>query len=477
MCSKTTIAVGLMLVLAQVGLAAVDPSLVGWWRLDEGGGTVAIDSSGTGNNGELMGGPQYVAGILRGALEFNGTDQFVEVPHAPILTVDTEVTVMCWFNTGRAGGGTGDNWQGLIAKSNGPRSYSLYTRINNVFHFSVGASFVGSSSTGTFTLNEWTHVAAQVVDGHHQYYINGEDAGTGGAGTILPGAADTGPVYIGRTAEGLAARAFLGMIDDARIYTRALSQEEVADAMKGNLFPIAENPLPADESPDVVRDVDLSWTAGEFAQTHNVYFGAVWDDVNAASTDNPLGVLVSQGQSTDTFDPGRLGFSQTYYWRVDEVNAAPDSTVFKGDVWGFTVEPFSIPIDSVTATASSSFGASGPEKTVDGSGMAGDLHGASAGDMWISGGIPATIEYAFDRAYKLHELWIWNSNQLIEAFVGFGAKDVVIEHSLDGENWTVLDGVGPLAGATGSEGYAHNNTIDFGGAVAQHVRATVNSVQ
>jgi len=57
------------------------------------------------------------------------------------------------------------------------------------------------------------------------------------------------------------------------------------------------------------------------------------------------------------------------------------------------------------------------------------------------------------------------------------AKDVVIEHSLDGENWTVLEGVGPLAQATGTEGYAHNNTIDFGGAVAQHVRVTVNSVQ
>ncbi|MCH8217480.1 MAG: hypothetical protein IH892_11990, partial [Planctomycetes bacterium] len=73
--------------------------------------------------------------------------------------------------------------------------------------------------------------------------------------------------------------------------------------------------------------------------------------------------------------------------------------------------------------------------------------------------------------------WIWNSNQLIEAFVGFGAKDVVIEHSLDGENWTVLDGVGPLAQATGIDGYAHNNTIDFGGVMAQHVRVTVNSVQ
>ena len=46
-------------------------------------------------------------------------------------------------------------------------------------------------------------------------------------------------------------------------------------------------------------------------------------------------------------------FGQTYYWRVDEVNAPPDSTVYKGDVWSFTVEPYGYPIKPVKATASS----------------------------------------------------------------------------------------------------------------------------
>ena len=97
--------------------------------------------------------------------------------------------------------------------------------------------------------------------------------------------------------------------------------------------------------------------------------------------------------------------------------------------------------------------------------------------MWISAGVPATIEYAFDGVYSLHELWIWNSNQLIENFLGYGAKDVVIEYSLDGENWTVLEGVDPLVQAPGTEDYRHNNTIDFGGVMARHVRLTINSVQ
>ncbi|MCH8219318.1 MAG: hypothetical protein IH892_21395 [Planctomycetes bacterium] len=245
----------------------------------------------------------------------------------------------------------------------------------------------------------------------------------------------------------------------------------------GGVTAIASNPGPAHGEADVSRDVTLGWKPGEFANTHDVYLGTALDDVNDASVADPLGVLAGQGLGDSSFDPGRLAFGQTYFWRVDEVNGAPDFTAYTGGIWDFTVEPFSIPITGITATASSQFGGSGPENTINGSGLVDDLHGTSAGDMWISSGVPATIEYAFDRAYKLHELWVWNSNQLIETFVGFGAKDVVIEHSLDGENWSVLEGIGPLAQGPGANGYAHNITIDFGGAVAQHVRMTVNSVQ
>lgn len=140
-----------LLCLVVLGLilpvtAADDPSLVGWWRLDEKGGDTAADSSEYGNNGTLMGGPIWVEGQIGGALEFDGATQYVEVAHDPILTVDTEVTVMCWFNTPRAIGGTGDDWQGLMSKSNSPRSYSLYTHVGNNFHF-VGGN--GSLSSGT----------------------------------------------------------------------------------------------------------------------------------------------------------------------------------------------------------------------------------------------------------------------------------------------------------------------------------------
>ena len=237
----------------------------------------------------------------------------------------------------------------------------------------------------------------------------------------------------------------------------------------------ARSPSPDVDTNDISRDTTLAWGAGEFAATHDVYFGTNFGDVN----DRAPGALIGDGITETSSDPGRLAFGETYYWTVDEVNGAPDFTIHAGKIWSFTVEPEFIPIsiNDIQATASSSFGASGPEQTVNHSGLVDDFHGANAEDMWISGGIPATIEYAFDRAYKLQELWIWNSNQLIEPFVGFGAKDVMVEHSLDGANWTALEGVGPLAQATGLPNYAANNMIDFGGAMAQHVRVTVNSVQ
>jgi len=78
--------------------------------------------------------------------------------------------------------------------------------------------------------------------------------------------------------------------------------------------------LPIPRALEIPRDVVLSWTSPQSAETHDVYFGTSFDDVSHASRDNSLGVLVSQSQATTTYDPpGLLEFGQTYYWRIDEV--------------------------------------------------------------------------------------------------------------------------------------------------------------
>ncbi|HEC04190.1 MAG TPA: LamG domain-containing protein, partial [Phycisphaerales bacterium] len=222
-----------------------DPNLVGWWMFEETSGTVVTDSSGYDNYGTLQGDAQWAIGYDGGAVEFDGVDDFVAVPHDETLTVDNEVTVMAWIYTSRHGGPGEEGYQGIISKGNPPRSYSLYTQSAGTLHFSTtsAGAYVGSSSDSQVPLNEWVHVAAMVSGGQHLYFINGEPAGTGGGGIELPGATDTATVVIGRTNEG-STRSFLGMIDDVRVYNRALTQDEIKDIMRGDPT-LAWNPSPA----------------------------------------------------------------------------------------------------------------------------------------------------------------------------------------------------------------------------------------
>jgi len=237
----------------------------------------------------------------------------------------------------------------------------------------------------------------------------------------------------------------------------------------------ARNPSPANQESDVPRDVILSWTPGPFAATHDVYFGTVFDDVKNASRTNPLGVLASQGQNASTCDPAiALDFSQTYYWRVDEVNAPPDSTVYEGRVWQFTVEPVAYPIagENIIATASSYVEGKDPNNTINGSGLdANDMHSTTTTDMWLSE--PETwIEYEFNKVYKLDRMWVWNYNGELP-LNWYGLKNVTIQYSTNGTDYTTLGTTHEFAIATGEPNYVHNIEIDFDGAIARYVKLSL----
>jgi hypothetical protein len=309
-----------------------------------------------------------------------------------------------------------------------------------------------------------------------QMYVNGQPEGA--AGQL--GMEDCqGGFFIG-THKNLTTTTFwTGVLDDLRMYSRALTTEEVQEAMRGIPPELASDPVPADTQTDLPRDVTLAWTPGEVAATHDVYLGTSLDDVNSASRDNPLDVLVSQDQTAATFDPGPLEFGQTYYWRVDEVNAAPDNIIFRGPVWSFTIEPLAYPVANVIATSNAtSDEGEGPENIVNGSGLnADDQHSVESGTMWLGtpvDGAPVTVTFEFDRIHKLHEMLVWNHNSAFEPLLGFGIKDVTVEYSTDGADWAVL-GDFELAQATALDTYTANTTIDFVGTVAQYVRLTINS--
>ena len=242
----------------------------------------------------------------------------------------------------------------------------------------------------------------------------------------------------------------------------------------------ASNPIPESASTDVGRDYTvLGWKPDPLAGAHDVYFGETFADVNDADAANTASVISSLGQDANTLALDRLEFGKTYYWRVDEVNATPDKTVFKGNVWNFTVEPayYLIPSASITATASS-IGIPGatPENTINGSGLnAQGQHSIDVSAMWLSTATDPniSIQYELDAAYKLYDMKIWNNNQGIEPLFGVGAKNVTIETSLDGIEWSVLGDV-ELAQASGTPTYEGAPVIDMNGAMAQYVRINIH---
>jgi len=122
------------------------------------------------------------------------------------------------------------------------------------------------------------------------------------------------------------------------------------------------------------------------ATKRDVYFGTDFDSISNADRGNPLAVLEAEGQIALTYNPGTLNYGQTYYWRIDEVNEAEPDSPWKGEVWSFTVEPYSYLIETLMATASSFLNEDyDPERTIDGSGLNDQgEHSADMSDMWIS---------------------------------------------------------------------------------------------
>jgi len=104
MSSKSIILAALVLSLAHVCLAQVDPDLIGWWRLDEGRGNTVADLSRYGNHGTFVGGPKWVAGKVGGALQFDGADDYVRCAERagtkpgtyPAELMPATFTVACW---------------------------------------------------------------------------------------------------------------------------------------------------------------------------------------------------------------------------------------------------------------------------------------------------------------------------------------------------------------------------------------------
>jgi len=324
-----------VLMLCLTGIASAE--LVAYWPLDEGSGTTAVDVTGNGHDGTIGGTAKWLAGHNGLALDFDGSSTYIDV--------NGEIARGTWslamwlkprdipYTTDYYAVMHADAWSAGTPHVHLRNTTSLWNVDTN--------SGPNISSTTVLQEDEWYHCTYTVEhDGSSnsaQIYINGvlESEGQGGTGASF-----LGPLNFGAWTNNQ--RFYHGLMDDIRVYNHVLTEAEVLGAMKGQVWPFASGPAPADGALYPDTWVSLSWKPGGLAASHDVYFGDNFDDVNDGIAD------VFQGNQGPTyFVAGFPGFpfpdglvnGTTYYWRIDEVNETDPNSPWKGEVWSFMVPP------------------------------------------------------------------------------------------------------------------------------------------
>jgi hypothetical protein len=191
--------------------------LVGWWKLDEGSGTTAADSSGNGNTGTLVNGPQWSTGQVDGGLKFDGADDRVDIPNVNHNVGASDFTWSTWAYPRRLT----NLWEGLVA--NGDYSPALYSK---VYNGQWGIYWGGDRPSGsTLTTGRWYHLTVVRQGGVVKFYQDGvQTAKTYAIATSMA----NGPMRLGTSAVSSAPRFGQTDLDDVRFYNRALSAVEIA---------------------------------------------------------------------------------------------------------------------------------------------------------------------------------------------------------------------------------------------------------
>jgi len=101
----------------------------------------------------------------------------------------------------------------------------------------------------------------------------------------------------------------------------------------------ARNPKPINGTIGVRLTDVLTWQSGDDAASHEVYFGENEDAVRNADKNSPE-YKGTKALGDETYDPGKLAWDTTYYWRVDEVNEADPNSPWIGNLWSFATGDF-----------------------------------------------------------------------------------------------------------------------------------------
>ncbi len=314
--------------------------LIAAYNFNEGSGSTVADTSGNGLNGTIAGATWTTGGRYGNALSFNGSTSYVDLGNPALLRLTGSMTLEAWV---KAAANPADDGQ-IVAKANNTAGWELKTTPDTgpqtlgVQVSGPGGSHTQRYSTTTRALNVWYHVAGvyNAASGALDIYVNGVLDNATLRGSSLTQQVDAAVnANIGRRTGGFY---FNGIIDEVRIYGRALSQAEIQSDMN---TPIGGTPPPPDTVPPSV-----SITSPASGATVS---GTV--PITASASDN-VGVASVQFLLDGTA-LGTVGDPFTYQWNTATTTPGTH-TIFAvaRDLAGNTATSSGVSVTVTNATAS-----------------------------------------------------------------------------------------------------------------------------
>ena len=224
-------------VRSESGAPVPTQGLIGWWKLDEGGGEQAAESIGGAAHGKLAKGPAWVPGRRGGALSFDGVDDFVAIPWTVGKGVGESFTMALWAspkaarkptpesNAGSSGGG-GQRY--AIFPANAQWEYppghsyaGISIGTNGIAVYEHGSGYLPALLVHDVEIRDWVHVAVVYTANQPRLYLDGKPARTGlkSTKTVHPGTS------LGEAGVGYGY--YCGLLDDVRLYNRPLIDAEI----------------------------------------------------------------------------------------------------------------------------------------------------------------------------------------------------------------------------------------------------------
>ena len=402
-----TLAAASLLMLPSLAVAQT-PGLVGAYAFNETSGTTAADASGTGNNGVLTSGALFTAGKTGNGVGLDGVNDYVNLGNRTSLRITGSMTLSAWVKSSafppddaaiiskRQSSNIG--YQLDTTADRGPRTIGF--KINSVARY--GAT--------TMAANTWYHVAGvyNATNRTMAVYLNGQLDNGALVGTVPATQLNSNQnVNLGRRPGTPGTFNFAGVLDDVRIYNRALSLAEIQTDM---LTPVGGTPPP--NTPPTISSIvapainedtatgalaftvgDLETPAGSLTVSGsssnptlvpaaNIVFGG--SGANRTVTITPAPNQNGTATITVTVSDGQLSTPTSFLLTVNAVNdsptitSIPNQTTSAGTAVGplsFTVGDVETPAASLTLTRNSSnqtlvptasvvFGGSGAARTV-----------------------------------------------------------------------------------------------------------------